>query len=147
MKIETILATLDDGNLVGLIRRGDHTVWRSGPEGVADRLGWLALPDDMPRLVSGIEAFASEVREAGFRQVALLGMGGSTLGAEAIRRTLGVRERFPQPVLLDSTVPAAVVAVADAVEAGQHPFHRLVEVRHDPRDTSLLRLLRERRLA
>ena len=116
MKIETILATLDDGNLVGRIRRGDHTVWRSGPEGVADRLGWLALPNDMPRLVSGIEAFASEVREAGFRQVALLGMGGSTLGAEAIRRTLGVRERFPQPVLLDSTVPAAVVAVADAVE-------------------------------
>ena len=122
MKIETVLATLDDGNLVGRIRGGDLTVWKSGPEGIADRLGWLALPDDMPRLVSGIEAFASEVREAGFRQVALLGMGGSTLGAEAIRRTLGVRERFPQSVLLDSTVPAAVLAAADAVEPGSTLF-------------------------
>ena len=122
MKIETVLATLDDGNLVGRIRRGDHTVWRSGPEGIADRLGWMALPDDMPRLVSGIEAFASEVREAGFRQGALLGMGGSTLGAEAIRHTLGLRDGFPQPVLLDSTVPEAVLAVADAVEPGSTLF-------------------------
>ena len=122
MNTETVLATLDDRGLVGRIRRRDHTVWSSDPEGIADRLGWLTMPDDMPRLVSGIEAFTSEVREAGFRQVALLGMGGSTLGAEAIRRTLGVQEGFPQPVLLDSTVPAAVVAVADAVDPGSTLF-------------------------
>ena len=62
MNTETVLATLDDRGLVGRIRRRDHTVWSSDPEEIADRLGWLTLPDHMPRLVSGIEAFASEVR-------------------------------------------------------------------------------------
>ena len=122
MRIETVLEALDDRDLVGRIRRRDHTLWKSDREEIADRLGWLALPDDMRDRVSGIEAFASEVREAGLRHVALLGMGGSALGAEAIQRTIGVRDGFPQPVLLDSTVPAAVAAAAEAIEPGSTLF-------------------------
>lgn len=122
MKTETALANLDDRDLVGRIRRGDHTVWRSDPEEIVDRLGWLTLPDDMRGRVSDIEAFASEVREAGFRHVALLGMGGSALGAGAIWHTIGVREGFPQPVLLDSTDPDAVLAASDSVEPASTLF-------------------------
>ena len=116
MKTETLLATLDDRDVIGRIRHKDHTVWKSDPEEIADRLGWLSLPDDMRGRVSGIEAFASEVREAGFRHVALLGMGGSALGAEAIWRTTGVRDELPQPLLLDSTVPDAVLAASDSID-------------------------------
>ena len=116
MKTETVLTDLDDRDLVGRIRRRDHTVWRPDPEEIADRLGWLSLPDDMRGRVPDIEAFASEVRDAGFRHVALLGMGGSALGAEAIWRTIGIHEGFPQPVLLDSTVPDAVLAALDSID-------------------------------
>ena len=116
MKTETVLADLDDRDLVRRIRLRDHTAWRSDPEEIANRLGWLAMPDDMRGRVSDIKAFASQVRRAGFQHVALLGMGGSALGAEAIWRTIGVREAFPQPVLLDSTVPDAVLAVSDFVD-------------------------------
>ena len=122
MKTETVLADLDDRDLVGRIRRRDHTVWKPDPEEIANRLGWLSLPDHMRGRVPDIEAFASEVRDAGFRHVALLGMGGSALGAEAIWRTIGVHEGFPQPVLLDSTVPDAVLAASDSVDPASTLF-------------------------
>jgi len=96
--------------------RQDPTLWAREPfpPDLADRLGWLALPFRMepgsPEL-GAIERFSKEVRDAGFRQVVLLGMGGSSLASEVFQSVFGYRMGFPHLTVLDSTHPAAVRAV------------------------------------
>ena len=63
-----------------------------------------------------IKVPANEVRDAGFRHVVLLGMGGSSLGPEVLRQTFGSAPGYPELIVLDSTVPAWVESVAEAVD-------------------------------
>ena len=114
--VEDALARLTADGVVGRIWARDHTVWKPYPEEIADRLGWLDAPAEMRSLVPELTAFADSVRAEGFRHVVLLGMGGSSLGAEVLRATLGNGHGYPALTVLDSTVPAAVRAVSDAID-------------------------------
>ena len=58
-----------------------------------------------------LRAFAAEVKEAGFRRAVLLGMGGSSLAPEVFQRTFGPAPGHPDLVVLDTTDPAAILAV------------------------------------
>ena len=93
----------------------DHTLWSPTeiPE-LTDRLGWLWLPGESGQ-VSGMEDFAAEVRREADR-VVLLGMGGSSLAPEVYQSTFGNADGYPELVVLDSTHPAAVAAVAESVD-------------------------------
>ena len=72
----------------------DPSLWKTD-EGVQatilNRLGWLSLPDDMPKVAGLLRAFAADIRRAGFTHMVLLGMGGSSLCPEVLRRTFGRR--------------------------------------------------------
>ncbi len=114
--VETTLARLGQQDIIGRIWSKDNTVWKPDPREISDRLGWLTAPAVMTKQVPALESFAREVRAAGFRHVVLLGMGGSSLGAEVLRQTLGSREGYPELVVLDSTLPEAVRAVRDAID-------------------------------
>ena len=114
--VEDALARLTADGVVGRIWARDHTVWKPYPEEIADRLGWLDAPAEMRPLAPELTAFADSVRAEGFRHVVLLGMGGSSLGAEVLRATLGNGHGYPGLTVLDSTVPAAVRAVSDAID-------------------------------
>ena len=103
-------------NLVSRIWRGDHTVWKPEPTEIADRLGWLTITDRMRDRVSGLEAFAAEVKDEGFRHVVVLGMGGSSLGPEVVGQTFGSAEGYPKLIVLDSTLPDSVQAVNDEID-------------------------------
>ena len=76
----------------------------------------------MRPLAPELTAFADSVRAEGFRHVVLLGMGGSSLGAEVLRATLGNGHGYPGLTVLDSTVPAAVRAVSEAVDPDRTLF-------------------------
>ncbi len=119
--VATKLARLSQQDLVGRIWRKDHTVWKPDPAEITNRLGWLTVTDLMRGQISSLEAFAREVKEAGFHHVVLLGMGGSSLGAEVLRQALGSAREYPELIVLDSTVPAAVQSVADTI----NPAHTL----------------------
>jgi glucose-6-phosphate isomerase/transaldolase/glucose-6-phosphate isomerase len=119
--VEGVLAELSQKNVVSRIWQRDHTVWKQRPEEISDRLGWLNVTDVMSEQVPALEAFAREVRDAGFRHVALLGMGGSSLGPEVLRQTFGSADGYPELIVLDSTVPAAVSSVAKRTD----PAHTL----------------------
>jgi glucose-6-phosphate isomerase len=96
----------------------DTTLWVSGEReraGVADRLGWLDVPAAMEARVAEIEAFAAEVRGAGFRRVVVLGMGGSSLAPEVYARLAGGGPLGLPLTVLDTTDPAAIL---DADAAG-----------------------------
>lgn len=99
------------------VRAGDATLW--GPPGapeVADRLGWLTIAERMSGEIAGLEAFAQEVRADGVRDVVLLGMGGSSLAPEVLRRSFASREGYPRLHVLDSTDAATVLGVGAAVD-------------------------------
>jgi hypothetical protein len=68
----------------------------------------------MMNQVGDLEAFANEVAGAGFTHAVLLGMGGSSLAPEVLRRTFGVRPGRLELTVLDNTSPAAVRAVESA---------------------------------
>jgi transaldolase/glucose-6-phosphate isomerase len=99
------------------IWRKDDTLW--GPAGqaeVANRLGWLTVIDAMLEDLPDLQAFADEVRDEGVTDVVLLGMGGSSLAPEVIRRSFGDQEGRPRLHVLDSTDAGAIRAVEAAID-------------------------------
>ena len=108
---EAALVDLERLDLVARIWARDHTAWKPDPTEIADRLGWLDVTHAMRANVPDLQAFAEEARSDGIRHVVLLGMGGSSLGPEVVRQTFGSAPGFPELIVLDSTVPEAVLAV------------------------------------
>ena len=119
---EAALTDLKGRDAVGRIWRRDHTLWKPDPAELADRLGWLQVTEMMGRQVAALEAFAADVRAAGFRHAVLLGMGGSSLGPEVLRQTFGSAAGYPELMVLDSTVPDAVGAAEGAIDPARTLF-------------------------
>ena len=110
------------------LRERDHTIWRPDPREITDRLGWLDAGDFLRPRLAELDTFVSEICSEGYRDVVLLGMGGSSLGPEVLRRSfLSLRDgdsgerKYPHLTLLDSTVPGQVAAVAASID----PEHTL----------------------
>jgi transaldolase / glucose-6-phosphate isomerase len=106
-----------DEDVARRIWRKDDTLW--GPAGqaeVADRLGWLTILEPMEDALADLQAFADEVRDEGVTDVVLLGMGGSSLAPEVIRRSFGEEDARPSLHVLDSTDAGAVRGVEDAID-------------------------------
>ena len=120
--VDDALEGLSERGVVGRIWTHDHTVWKDDPREIADRLGWLNVTETMSEQTETLRAFAEEVKDAGYRHAVLLGMGGSSLGPEVLRHSLGSADGFPQLIVLDSTVPDAVKGVADTIDAGRTLF-------------------------
>ena len=120
--ISSALADLEDRQVISRIWSGDHTVWKPDPTEITDRLEWLTITNTMRGQVPAMEAFADEVRNAGFRHLVLLGMGGSSLGPEVLRQTFGIASGYPELVVLDSTVPGWVKSVAEAIDPANTLF-------------------------
>ncbi len=106
---------LSADNVVERIWAKDHTLWSDSPTEITDRLGWLDITDTMRGEVTALTRFAHSVRDEDIRHVVLLGMGGSSLGAEVLNQSFGPREGWPELVVLDSTLPAQVNLVADSI--------------------------------
>jgi len=100
----------------------DHTVWRADPAEIEDRLGWLHLPERMPKELDRIDRFVADVREGGFRHVLLLGMGGSSLAPETFSLTFGNADGYPDLTILDSTHPDAVLGVEETLDLSRTLF-------------------------
>lgn len=120
--VETALSGLDRDDALRRLWHKDHTVWAEDPEEIVNRLGWLTVMDMMTEQIPALTAFAQEVKDAGFRHIVLLGMGGSSLGPEVVRQTLGSAAGYPELIVLDSTVPAWIDSVAEAIDPSRTLF-------------------------
>ena len=110
------MADLETRDLINRIWRRDHTVWRSDPQEISNRLGWLTVTDHMVEQAPNLLAFASEIQQEGYRHVVLLGMGGSSLGPEVLHQTFTTVSGYPELLVLDSTVPAQVSNVTRQID-------------------------------
>src|SRR4051812_15026870 len=102
-------------NVARRIWAKDATVW--APEGtpeVANRLGWLTIADYLREEAADLMAWA---RSLDHEHVALLGMGGSSLGPEVLRLSYGADLH-----VLDSTDAEAVRALGEAIDVRKTIF-------------------------
>jgi len=110
------LAELDTKRFAERIQDHDVTLWRGNEDESRRRLGWLHVNDTMGPQTGSVVSFADCARGDGFVDVVLLGMGGSSLGAEVLSQVIGGTSGFPRLHVLDSTVPAAVAYVSRNID-------------------------------
>ena len=117
-RVETAAGEIEEEwRTKGLVRRlwrHDKALWTNADED--QWLGWLDSVDDGLKQVGVYQAFAEEIKGAGFKDAVLLGMGGSSLGPEVLARTLGGKSGWPKLRILDSTDPAEIAAIRSAVD-------------------------------
>lgn len=111
-----ILSDFERNDVINRIWHKDHTVWKPDPSEINNRLGWLEVMDRMGDRIKDLESFAEEVKKDGFHHIVLLGMGGSSLGAEVLRQSIGNDAGYPQLIVLDSTSSAWIEAVTKSIE-------------------------------
>jgi glucose-6-phosphate isomerase len=89
----------------------DPSLWKDDPAHAAvirNRLGWLDEPARLRGRIGELQAFSADVRGAGFTRVLLLGMGGSSLAPEVLKRCMTPGPGAPILDVLDSTDPEAI---------------------------------------
>ncbi len=101
---------MDRAELINRIWERDSTIWTGSGE--AKWLGWLDEPRRMRERVEELAAFADAVADEGLDAIVLLGMGGSSLAPEVLRRTFR-GEAFH---VLDTTHPQAIRALEASID-------------------------------
>ncbi len=115
--VEAIAAETEAWRVKGRLGRlwqRDTSLWSGDDE---DKwLGWLTIVDESAKQLGEYRAFAEDVRQAGFTDALLLGMGGSSLGPEVLAAVFGHRPGFPHLRVLDSTDPEQILAAEAAIK-------------------------------
>ncbi len=120
---DPVAASLKDWQASGKVRRlwqKDTSLWSGTDED--QWLGWLHIVEEQRTNGSHLTQIAEEVKGGKFQHVLLLGMGGSSLCPEVMKRTFGVIDGCPELLVLDSTVPAQVKAVVQKIDPGKTLF-------------------------
>jgi transaldolase/glucose-6-phosphate isomerase len=112
-----------DEQVAARVWRRDSSLWGGpGVPEIDDRLGWLTVSEAMLEHAGELHEFAARARADGFTDAVLLGMGGSSLGPEVIRRSFGEVPDGLRLRVLDSTHPDVVLAVQDAIDISKTLF-------------------------
>jgi glucose-6-phosphate isomerase len=110
--IQTEVTSSGRTDVVKRLWAKEVSLWGGEPasqRAIASRLGWLALPDTMAAQAADLTAWAVSIRSAGFRDVVLLGMGGSSLCAEVCRQMISPVQGAPNLTVLDTTDPSTIL--------------------------------------
>ncbi len=123
--VEATVKKMVDDRWTERMWAGDASVWKTDAAHTAiikNALGWLPVVEVVDANMDELEAFADRIRKDGFEHVMVLGMGGSSLCPEVLRRTFGRRDGYPTLHVLDSTVPATVKAFENSVDLAKTLF-------------------------
>ena len=102
-----------DDDIGARIWARDPSVWTGSGE--QDWLGWLDVAADQATHASRFTDLVHDVRSAGFTDVVVLGMGGSSLCPDVLATTFPPQAGLPRLRVLDSTDPQQVKAIEDGV--------------------------------
>ena len=98
----------------------DKSIWTGADEN--KWLGWLDSVAAEQRKLGDYSDFSSWVKQQGFTDAVVLGMGGSSLGPEVLAKTYPRTKGFPKLHVLDSTDPAQVARMEAAVDLARTLF-------------------------
>ncbi len=132
------------------LRAADATLWApAGTPEVANRLGWLTIAERSLAELGPLELFAAETRDTEVEDIVLLGMGGSSLAPEVLRRSFVESIRSPRrPATARARLDRRRADPRDRGRGGPrgagpaaHAVHRLLEVRRHDRAAVAVRTL------
>jgi transaldolase/glucose-6-phosphate isomerase len=118
-----VKATLEDwkaNNKVQRLWARDPSLWTGKDEG--QWLGWLGVAGEQVTNLDRFMKIAQEIRSAGFTHALLLGMGGSSLCVEVLKRTFGKIAGYPEVFVLDSTDPAQIETIEAKLDVAKTVF-------------------------
>ena len=98
----------------------DASLWTGKDE--SQWMGWLGVIEDQLADIERFRKIAAEVREGGFRDILLLGMGGSSLCPEVLALSFGHIPGHPKLRVLDSTDPAQIRAIEGEIDLARTLF-------------------------
>lgn len=104
-EIEAELNAWQDKNKIQRLWSSDATLWTNTDE--SEWTGWLNVALEKAE-VPRINALANELESAGFTDILLMGMGGSSLCPAMMAKTFGKIVGYPQLQILDSTDPVQI---------------------------------------
>ena len=99
---------------------GDASLWSGTDE--REWMGWLAVTEDQLAHLDHLRRIVRDVREEGFTDALLLGMGGSSLCPEVLSTTFGQMDGAPKLHVLDSTDPAQIRRFEGQIDVGRTLF-------------------------
>lgn len=112
--LETAVRTTFDEwqkkNKINRIWSKDAGIWTNDDE--AKWLGWLDSVEAELSKIQEYKDFAEDIKSAGFTQILLMGMGGSSLCPEVLAETFGKKQFH----ILDSTVPAQIKKIESKID-------------------------------
>ncbi len=112
--VERLAVEWETDDRMARLWAGDASLWTGAGEG--EWLGWLQVVGAQRARVGELQALQREVVDQGFEHALLLGMGGSSLCPEVLRRSFGRVAGAPDLRVLDSTDPAQVVSIEQRID-------------------------------
>jgi transaldolase / glucose-6-phosphate isomerase len=116
-RVDTRLKSFVENNFVKRLWNKDETLWNKDLKSPRDiSLGWLTAADKTLEVLPEIENFCSEIKQEGFENIVLLGMGGSSLAPMVFQRTF----QNPLPggiklLVLDTTEPEMIKRIESQI--------------------------------
>lgn len=110
--------------LVQRLSDADASLWADNEteqQEIASCLGWLRVPERLRREASELSDWGARTT-GNVDDVVLLGMGGSSLAPEVMAAMLPAAPGRPKLTVLDSTDPASVLRVSDAIDLSRTLF-------------------------
>ncbi len=108
------------GGKVRSLWQRDASLWTGTDE--HKWLGWLDAVAREQKAIDRYQSFARWVKDNGFVDAVVLGMGGSSLGPEVLAQTFGKSAGFPRLQILDSTDPTRIRRLESAVKLDKTLF-------------------------
>lgn len=118
--VKNAISDWQSGGKMQRLWRRDASLWTGDDE--AEWLGWLDIVEEQIARPVELRNLAKEVWSAGFKDILLLGMGGSSLCPEVLRKTFGQISGYPNLHVLDSTDPAQVKAFERKIDIARTLF-------------------------
>ena len=123
--VDTAMRDAQQQQVVKRIWRKDATLWKTdakAQENIRSSLGWLTVTDEMLGVTNELMEYADSIRQRGFKHVMVLGMGGSSLCPEVLRRSFGQQPGFPELLVLDSTDSDFIEGLAHTINVDKTLF-------------------------
>ncbi len=111
--VTNALGKMRRSNIAARIWANDYRVWKSSPEEISNRLGWLHAPVETSANVRRIRTSLEPFTSGNIDDVVLLGMGGSSLSAEVFSIMIGNAPDYPRLHILDTTDPGVIHGISE----------------------------------
>lgn len=116
-RVDARLKQFVENNFVQRLWNKDETLWNKDAKGIRNiSLGWLYSADNILEVLPEIEEFCKSIREEGFDNVVLLGMGGSSLAPLVFQKTF--QNPLPEGIrlsVLDTTEPETIKRIESQI--------------------------------